>query len=57
MSFKLSLSNLKHQQKLYQVYFSAQILIFSLFFVLQCFSNDQVIVARLAEDTDIKTMI
>lgn len=57
MSFAISLSNLKHNKKLYQVYFLAQLVIFSLFFMLQCFSTDSVIVARLAEDADIKTMI
>ena len=57
MSVMISISNLKHNKKLYQVYFLAQLVIFSLFFMLQCFSADSVIVARLAEDTDINSMI
>ncbi|WP_025087715.1 hypothetical protein [Ligilactobacillus apodemi] len=57
MLLEVGLSNLKHDRNLYRVYFLTQLLLFSLFFVLQCFSSDQVIVDRLAEDTNIETMI
>lgn len=56
MLMDLSLADLKQKSKLYLVYVCSQILIFSLFFAIQCFGNDSVIVTRLADNANIKEM-